>query len=103
MSYLTPKTASDFEFHNYKASCASVDRVKYGKDVLAKLQKIQEKIISMKAVQEDVTEMEADYLAVESKVNELKFSTHQGWLKLNKAIECRFQEIALKDKARKTS
>ncbi len=101
MSYLSTKTAPDLEHHNYKATCLSVDRMKYGKQAQAKLEKMQSKIITMKAAEEDVVEMEADYVAVKSKVNELRFSTHLGWFKLNKAIESSFQEIDLKYKSRK--
>lgn len=101
MSYLATKTAPDLEHYNYKATCLSVDRVKYEKQAQAKLEKIQAKIVILKAAEEDVTEMEASYIAVKSQVNELRFSTHQGWSKLNKAIESTFNEIAMKYKARK--
>jgi len=101
MSYLSTKTAPDLGPYNYKATCISVDRVKYEKQARAKLEKIESKILTLKAAQEDVTEMESQYLAVKSQVSELRFSTHLGWSKLNKEIESSFNEINMKYQARK--
>src|SRR4051794_13512851 len=95
MSYLLQK-APEIDSHNYKVTAGCVDREIFGRQVLAKLQKMQSKIGLMKSGQEDVSEIEADYTAVKVKANELKFLTHQGWLKSKKSLEQNFQEISNK-------
>jgi len=94
--YYPSQKAPEIDFHNYKATCGSVDREIFGKQVLAKLQKMQSKIVLMKAAQEDVSEIEADYTAVKIKTKDLKFLTHLGWLRLKTALEQNFQEISKK-------
>jgi uncharacterized protein YaaR (DUF327 family) len=95
MSYFTLKTAPATN-HNYKATCQSVDRAKYGAIVQAKIEKLLSKIVSIKATGEDVAELEAAYTEVKAKANELRFSTNLRWLQLNKVIEQSFLEIVIK-------
>lgn len=96
MTYFAQKQTPEIDPHNHKATCGSLDRSGYSTAVFAKLAKVEAKIASMKAAQTDASEIEALYLSVKTKANELRFSTQLGWLKLKKGIEHGFNEIVLK-------